>query len=233
MDFIVCNKTYRGDPEGWTTKGTIMNVGTEHREGLKTVAANRAKELVQRGLCAEYLEGDPVPKPDKGDPIKEKLDRLNAQRDRIGRRRATSAVPQERQDTRRQTKVDPPAQDKGKTAPAPAGGKQNPRPPAPRRASAASSSTATPPAPPAPNTSPAGGPTGQAQSSASSSPVDPAAKKSTGQPRGMRRGTPEHGARSASARSTKAGASTQRPTPSTAPTGAGGASAKDADDSKD
>lgn len=161
-------KSYNNpDAEGWVTRGTIFNVGQEHVAGLPVITQQRAKDCVNAGLHAIYQDGDPVLQPSANDPIAA----------RAAARRNVA------EDSRRQTKVDPPPQKK-QPDPAPAPAKQDPNPTQPRRASAPRRSQTGP----AVESLKAGGPTGATPISASSSPVVPAQRASTGRRRGMKPG---------------------------------------------
>lgn len=202
--------------EGWVTKGTIFNVGREHRPGLPVITATRAKQCVDAKLHIEYREGDAVLKPDQGDPI-------------VARQQAyAQRVAQQRQDNRRQTKVDPPPSMKG--PPQKPATRQEKNPPQPRRVNNATRQS--PETGQSTENSTNGGPTGATPDSQSSSQAAPAAKPSIGTRRGMRRGDQE-AAKRAGLPSTRRTASSRKPTPSTAPTGTGGDTGKDAQNSED
>lgn len=217
MKFVQAVKSYKGAVEGWTTRGTIFNVGKEHKPGLRTMTEQRAKQVLHAGLCIEYVEGDAQLKAAPNDPVVLKDDALRQR----AREASMASRAQQRQDSRRRTKVDPPPSNK---TPPPA---KNPPPPrraadVPRPSQAALTK----------EKSTAGGQTGAAQDSSSSSPADPPAAESTGKRRGIRRGDSEHRKRlRGGSRSTKAGDSSETPTRSTAPTSTGGSNAKASPDS--
>lgn len=216
MKFVQAVKSYKGAVEGWTTRGTIFNVGKEHKPGLRTVTEQRAKQMLQAGLAVEYVEGDAQMKPDANDPVVVKGAALR-QREQEA---ALAARSNARADSRRRTKVDPPPSNKGASSK---------NPPTPRRA--ADVPRQSPPALTS-EKSTAGGPTGPAQDSSSSSPADPPANESTGRRRGLRRGDSEAQKRlRGGSRSTKPGDSSPTPTRSTAPTSNGGNTAKASPDS--
>lgn len=213
MQFTQAIKSYNNPKaEGWVVTGEIFNVGKEHRPGLRTITVLRAKQLVDARLHVEYRDGDARMSPGDNDPVATKL-----------RVQSAAQGQQQRQDNRRQTKVDPPPQTKAPT-------RQPRNPPTPRRAADVTRQSEAPTQ--TRQTSTAGGPTGQAQPSQSSSPVDPAAKPSTGKRRGMRRGDPAAQKR-AGLRSTKAGDSSPTETRSTAPTATGGNTGSESSSSQD
>lgn len=187
--------------EGWAHVGMIWNVGEEHTPGLRVIHEDRAIQLIKAKRAVEYSDGDTKLTPKANDPafLAARQRAINA---------ATVAV-----DNFRQTKVMPDPLNKQPSAPTRPRRVANPAAPA-----TPSKPGSTPSASPPPKASTPGGKTGAKPSSSSSSPPVPAARKSTGQKRGLRRADPAFEAKRESSRSTKAGSSAATPTSSTPPT---------------
>lgn len=185
MDFTVAKKSYHNEVDGgWVTKGQIFNVGQEHKPGLVTISPARAADTVRLRLHDEWREGAPVPRPSSTDPM-------------VVRNEASQALMRSMSGGR-STKVNPPKKKVVEPPPKTPGQGQSPNPGPPRRVGGPARQEESP----APESLTPGGPTGEGQTSPSSSAADTASKGSTGKQRGTRRNKP--GAKSAGSASTEA-----------------------------
>lgn len=239
MKFTQALKGYQNErAEGWVQRHQIFNVGQEHKPGLKTITESRARDLVNIGLHRWWGETEALEAPDPNDPV---TTRAQAKADleakalptapaKTSTRAKMTAQPHKKKVApARQTKVDPPPQRK-----------QPANPPAPakvrdkgRQKKTKAQITESQPQ----TTSPDGGQTGAQPDSSSSSQEDQVAAQSTSKRRGIRRGEPAYKARqqrqSAGSQSTTPTDLSPGPTPSTEPTGLGGATTRGSRSSKD